>query len=85
MKRLTKSILAALLLNVALCSWASADTMEEEEVDALTTEEKVENAQERVEDTHDRYDHAERQYNRLKNAEDADDYLEVIERIKIFN
>ena len=85
MKKIIKiGLLAGVLcVNVSACAGSSDDSLEEEEV--LTTQEKVENTQEKIEDTHDRYQYAQRQVDRLKKAEDVGDYLDVVERIKIFD
>lgn len=86
MKIAIKWIVTITLLNFTLSSWAASTHIEvDEKVEVITTEEKIEQTQDRIEDVTDRYARGERQFNKWKKAEDIDDYLEVIEDIKIFN
>ena len=81
--KMTKHFL--LLISLATFSLTSLACEDHKEANILTSEEKIEDVQEQVGDARDRYNHGERQYSRLKKAEGLADYLDIIERVKLFD
>ena len=78
-------ILYVLVGGAAFANVTNTQFHEEDMMEVLTTEEKIENVQGKMRDTKNRYRRAERQYERWQNAEDMGDYMDVIGNIKIFN
>ncbi|NNM43744.1 MAG: hypothetical protein HKM07_05320 [Chlamydiae bacterium] len=74
-----------LLMSLATFNVTSLACGDHPEDEILTTDEKIENVQDKVGDARDRYSYGERQYDRLKKAEDLEDYLDIVEQVKLFD
>ncbi len=82
---MTLKILLPLILFFTALNPALAADNEPEEVEHVTLEEKLDNVQEGITQTQSRYNYGERQYERLQEAEEVSDYLDVVTKVKVFN
>ncbi|MFI4954431.1 MAG: hypothetical protein ACHP9Y_00800 [Gammaproteobacteria bacterium] len=85
MDAIIKRIIVVTIFNFTLGSLIAFANEGDEEMGLLTTEEQIEQMQDKVGDARDRYNHAERQYKKWERADDLSDYLGIVEDIEIFN
>ncbi len=82
---MTLKILLSSILFLAALNPALAADNEPEEIKHVTLEERLDNVQEAITQTQSRYNYGQRQYERLQDAEELSDYLNVVTKVKNFN